>query len=227
MSSSFRYYAAGRTKGVFCLMVLFLLMSLGPSPAFAHRVNVFAWVDGDTVHTESSFGGKKPVRGGEIVVYNADEKELVKGTTDDEGLFSFKVPEKTELTVILNATMGHKAQWKIAADELGGVPEKEAPPESKDRNKENAGQSSPETTPTVAVAPGLTEEDLRRIVTEVVDAKTKPIVKIITDATQSGPSFRDVLGGIGYIIGLFGIAAYVQSRKKPGEKPNPGTKSNQ
>ena len=219
MSNSFRIFPDGKSMGICCLMVLFLLLSLWPSSALAHRVNVFAWVDGDTVHTESSFGGKKPVMGGEIVVYNADKKELVKGTTDDEGRFSFKVPEKSELTVVLNATMGHRAEWTISADELGAVPEKETSQEPKvQTGDKEAVQSGPETKP--AVAPGLTEEDMKRIVTEAVDAKMKPVVKMISEAVQEGPSLQDILGGIGYIFGLFGIAAYFQSKKKSGEKPN-------
>jgi len=31
---------------------------------------------------------------------------------------------------------------------------------------------------------------------------------------QKAPGVRDIFAGIGYIIGLVGIAAYVQNRKK-------------
>lgn len=32
------------------------------------------------------------------------------------------------------------------------------------------------------------------------------------------PDFKDILGGIGYILGIFGIAYYVQARRKRGPK---------
>lgn len=32
-------------------------------------------------------------------------------------------------------------------------------------------------------------------------------------ATQDQPEFKDVIGGIGYILGLFGIAFYVHARR--------------
>ncbi len=71
---------------IFCL--------LWPGAAAAHRVNIFAWVEGDTVHTESKFSGGKRVNGGEIVVYDLEGKQLLSGKTNAEGEFSFKIPEK-------------------------------------------------------------------------------------------------------------------------------------
>jgi nickel transport protein len=37
---------------------------------------------------------------------------------------------------------------------------------------------------------------------------------MLAETRQSGPGFRDIVGGIGYILGLVGIAAYVHSRRK-------------
>lgn len=32
------------------------------------------------------------------------------------------------------------------------------------------------------------------------------------------PGLREILGGVGYILGIFGVAAYVASRRQPGGK---------
>jgi len=37
---------------------------------------------------------------------------------------------------------------------------------------------------------------------------------MLADIRQDTPSVGDIFAGIGYILGLVGIAAYVQSRKK-------------
>ena len=37
--------------------VAFMLWLIGSGAADAHYVSLFAWVDGDTVYTESKFGG--------------------------------------------------------------------------------------------------------------------------------------------------------------------------
>jgi nickel transport protein len=49
-----------------------------------------------------------------------------------------------------------------------------------------------------------------------LDAKLKPVMQLLVETRQSGPSVTDVLGGIGYIFGLIGVAAYFSAkRRKP------------
>ena len=38
--------------------------------------------------------------------------------------------------------------------------------------------------------------------------------QMLADMQQEGPGVSDIFAGIGYILGLVGIAAYVQNRKK-------------
>ena len=37
---------------------------------------------------------------------------------------------------------------------------------------------------------------------------------MLAEMRQKGPTARDIFAGIGYILGLVGIAAYVHSRQK-------------
>jgi nickel transport protein len=69
---------------------------LGLDHAQAHRADVFAWVEGDTVHVESKFSGGKKMKAGKISVVDPKGNELVKGVTNEQGEFSFKIPKKTE-----------------------------------------------------------------------------------------------------------------------------------
>jgi hypothetical protein len=88
------------------------------APVDAHRVNLFAYVEGDTVHVESKFSGGKRVNAGKIIVLDALGTELLTGMTDENGAFSFKVPKQTELKIVLEASTGHRAEWTIAASEI-------------------------------------------------------------------------------------------------------------
>jgi nickel transport protein len=65
-------------------------------------------------------------------------------------------------------------------------------------------------------APGtdMRPKELEAAIESVLDRKLKPITRMLADMQQEGPSVRDILAGFGYIFGLAGIAAYVQSRKK-------------
>ena len=71
------------------MAVFGLLFFLGPHQADAHRVNLFAWVEGDHVYVESKFSGGKKVKAGKIIVTDPQGHELVKGTTNDQGEFAF------------------------------------------------------------------------------------------------------------------------------------------
>ena len=90
---------------------------ISPS-AFAHKVNIFAYVEGDTVYTESYFPDGKKVEGGRVEVYDSRGKKLLEGTTDDEGQFNFRPPRKDDLEIIINASMGHRSSYTLSADEF-------------------------------------------------------------------------------------------------------------
>ena len=84
----------------------------------AHRVILFAWVENDTVFVESKFNSGKKVKAGKIIVTDLQGNELVKGTTDENGEFSFKVPRKTDLKIALIAGEGHRGEWTLTLAEI-------------------------------------------------------------------------------------------------------------
>lgn len=105
-------------KKVFIL--LFCLFIFPVENAQAHKVIVFAWVENGTVYTESSFGSKRAVKEGRIVVKDDTDRIIAEGRTDEKGLFQFKVPDKTDsdLKVVLEAGTGHKGSWTLLKQEL-------------------------------------------------------------------------------------------------------------
>ncbi|GAI86495.1 unnamed protein product, partial [marine sediment metagenome] len=90
--------------------------------AFAHKVNVFAYVEGDKVYSESYFNDGKKCVDSKIEVFDNQGNKLLEGLTDKEGEFSFEVPsEDGDLKIVLTASMGHRAEYLIRADELGDI----------------------------------------------------------------------------------------------------------
>ena len=112
---SFEIYFIGRIVSVFCVCLCLVFVSV---PALAHKVTIFAWVEGDTVHTQSKFSGGRRAQNSTVVVYDMDGNQLLEGKTDENGEFSFKIPKKTGLKVVLKASMGHMAEWTIPAEEI-------------------------------------------------------------------------------------------------------------
>jgi nickel transport protein len=147
-------------KTVAVAAMTWMLLSLNAFEVRAHNVTVFAWVEGDTVSVESKFSGGRRPKNAPIEVYDSAGTLLLKGATDEQGKFSFTIPKKTPMKIVLLAGMGHRAEWIISQQDLAG--HDRAGPESK----------------------------------------------------RSGPDWLDVLGGLGCIFALVGLAAYIRSRRQ-------------
>lgn len=102
--------------GVATLVATLLLLQ---SPALAHKVNVFAYVENGTVFTESYFPDGKKVEAGGIEVLDKAGNKVAEGKTDQEGRFSFPLPAvKDDLNIVVNASMGHKASYLLKKSEM-------------------------------------------------------------------------------------------------------------
>ena len=110
---------------IFILGFFILIMALMPvSQAFAHKVILFAWVENGMIHTESSFAGERKARDCPIIVQDETGRIVHERKTDEEGLYSFKIPDgvETDLILTLKAGTGHQAEWRIPKDELMKTP---------------------------------------------------------------------------------------------------------
>lgn len=186
-------------------------------------MNIFAFVDGDAVQVECGFNRSQKVKQGTVEVFDATTgAQLLQGTTDDNGVFRFPVTAELreaghDLNIRIIAGEGHQNDWTVAADEL----------------------ASSGTPKAVAVAaaevplPGLPcrrtggafcrrsgcggfrrrdAAEIERIVDAALDAKLSPIKRMLAEQTEAGPNLRDIIGGIGWIFGLIGVAAYFRRR---------------
>ena len=204
---------------IFSVVVFFLAAAqLIPDLASAHRVNVFAWVDGDTVYVESKFPSGKKVKAGKVLVSDPRGNELLTGLTDDQGQFSFKVSKRMDLNILLIAGQGHQARWTVRADEMAHLAlEKSTAPEKKSPPEPSRMVSKPSVGIVDGVSdPGINSRELEAVIESVLDKKLQPIRRMLADMQQEGPGVKDIFAGIGYILGLVGIGAYVHSRKKKG-----------
>ena len=184
------------------LVVLFLFPLAKGSIAFAHKVNIFAYVEGDTVYTESYFSDGKKVEGGLIEIYDSRESKLLEGKTDKEGRFNFKPSRKDDLKIVLIATMGHKNSYTLSAEEL---------------SETETGQKLRERKPEESEIKEITQIDLdqiEKIIEGCLDEKLRPVMRQLARAQQKEVSFTEVVGGIGYIFGIMGLVLYFLSKKR-------------
>jgi nickel transport protein len=196
--------------------LLYAIWALVVTPLFAedalaHRVNIFAWVEGDTVFVECKFPDGTKVNEGLIRVLDSAGRELLSGKTNEKGEFSFKVPKPDDLNIVLEAGMGHRADWPLAKQELtpaGSVPDATAP--SQPASKPQAQAASAENGSPGASPPH--SADINQAIEKALDKKLAPVMKMLAEMHEQKVRVTDILGGIGYIIGLVGVAAYFKRK---------------
>jgi nickel transport protein len=199
-------------------LLLLLVLGVLSSPALAHRVLVFATASGDTIHTESKFIPDTPVRQGKVMVLDAQTgQELLTGQTDDQGKFSFKIPaqaaaQKMDLKIVTEAAMGHRGEWLLkAANYLAGA---QAPGTPAPASAPAAPSATATPAPAAAMAGTVNQQVLEAALNKVLERQLGPINEKLTDLTIHRTTATDILGGIGYILGLFGVAAYFMSKRQ-------------
>jgi nickel transport protein len=186
-----------------------LAFLLAAAPVSAHRVNLFAWVEGGTVYVESRFPDGTKVHEGLIQVLDSAGKELLSGKTNDQGEFSFKIPKQDNLTIVLEAGMGHRTEWPLSRQDLAAGeatdPATAAAP--------SAAPSSPAPTPAAPPSSAAASAGVEQAVEKALDKKLAPVIRMLAEMNEPKVRLTDVLGGLGYIFGLVGVAAYF--KRKP------------
>jgi nickel transport protein len=171
---------------------------------------VFAYHDGGQVKGEAAFDDGTAAMDANITVKDADGNLVGKTKTGSEGGFALTLSEgKPPFEVEVNDGTGHRATFSLEAAEA-------APPEE-------AGQPAPtpaageQAAPAVAVASGdlLTKSEFKRILRQ----ELKPIKsQVARMASAKKVSVRDIIGGLGWILGLVGVALWCRARKERPKK---------
>lgn len=180
---------------------LFTLCLLLPGLVQAHNVIGGVYAIGNTIEGEVGFSnGDMAAEGTEIIVSDAAGKELGRVQTDAEGLFAFEATQRIEHYFFANLSSGHVLELSLPAAEL------------------------PDTLPgghvaTTAVTPSASAEfngdqaALQLMIEKAVAKQVKPLRQELA-AYKEKAKLQDILGGIGYIFGLCGIAIWWRQRQQ-------------
>lgn len=203
-----------------CLLLFLILADV----AQAHRVNIFAWLEGENVRVECSFRRDSPVQQGKIIVFDAQtDTELLQGRTDKKGIFVFPVPAAVRqghgLRIRILAGEGHQNEWLMDAAEFSSLlPAGTAPISSAEERAgfSPAGQVSDAGNGSAApavVTGALSRKDVEAIVDTALDRHLAPLRRALAAGSEAEPGLRDIVGGLGWIMGLVGIGLYFSRRR--------------
>ena len=204
------------------LMIAITLLLLSSVLGWAHKVNVFAYVEGDTVVVEGYFSGNVKAQDSPVEVFDSDGKKILEGKTDSKGMYAFKLadlpPIKGNMRIVLDGGMGHRADFTLSAADLSSSMQEIQSPQTKSEKKE------PVDSPLAAVQPSVRVQDpavMKKIVEDAVDQRIQPLVKmlgtqqkLLMEQRDRGPTVTEIVGGIGWILGIVGVAGYFMGRNR-------------
>lgn len=206
------------------LFIILIAVCAVVTPSDAHKVNIFAYAQDGKVYAEGYFvDGSKCKNSLISVIDDKTGEKLIEGRTDDNGQYSFEIPRVASLKLILHAGTGHQNEYVLTQEEIrGAMPLSEKRTEKQSEQRKNA---VPESKPMkseqpagvqTAINPPTSSEDLEAVVGKVVDSKLQPVMRILVKLQEQSekPGLTEILGGIGYIIGIMGIIAYFKGKSR-------------
>ncbi|MBE1291764.1 MAG: cobalt ABC transporter permease [Rhodobacteraceae bacterium] len=189
-------------------LILIVSLICAPLPALAHKVIAGVFPAGDAIEGELGFSNGDMAVGQEVIVFGPDGAELGRTVTDEDGFFLYIPNSPVAHTFTADMGAGHVAKVIMPADEVAeimGVAAEfvEAPVTVSDISAEGANGG------TVA---SLSDEE-REVIAKAVRDEIRPLRREIA-AYREKNDMQSILGGIGYIVGLFGFGFYLAARRK-------------
>lgn len=165
--------------------------------AVAHRLDVTVEVVGGKLGGRVAYHGGRPVAGATVEVRGTGGAGVATTLTDGQGRFEVELPGGEGVEVIVITADGHAARTRLAAP---------PPPRGEPAAPGGVG------------AEGDVAQRVARQVGEEMGRQLAPIRESLA-ALERRTAVRDVLGGLGYLLGLAGVAAYLLARRA-GSRPD-------
>lgn len=187
-------------------LTLILMFLCAPLPAFAHKVIAGVFASGSAIEGEIGFSNGDMAADQEVIVTGPDGAELGRAVTDADGFFVYTPTAPVAHTFFADLGAGHVAEVSMSAEDVTKIMGVAADPTPVEPVRADA-----------AAAGGVTVSALtdaeRQAIAEAVRDEMRPLRREIA-AYREHNDFQTILGGIGYIVGLFGLGFYLAARRK-------------
>lgn len=198
-------------KWLASLLGVYFAVLLWGQPAYAHTLYVFAQTEGNTIQGEAYFRGRIPAKGLKVTALDPANEAIGSTTTDDEGKFTLEARFRCDHRLLVDTGDGHGAEYTILAAQLpADLPSRAGAAES---STTPAADASPVVIPEAqppADPPAKPVDASTGALHDQIALNRAEIVRLQRSLVdfQQQTRLRDVLGGIGYIVGLAGVAFY-------------------
>ena len=189
-------------------LVALILLVMGGG-AEAHKLKVFATVTGAVIEGYAYFSPGGRANTVSVTLATNDGVVQAKAITDAEGNFRFEATRRADYVITVDAGDGHVASTTIAAEDLPQTLSFASGDAAAVRPDERAAAETTPAPPPRAAG----DAELRAFIDQSISRQIRPLREQI-DAYQEKIWWHDVLGGLGYILGLGGIAFGLSERRK-------------
>jgi len=187
-------------------LTLILMVLCAPLPAMAHKVIAGVFASGSSIEGEIGFSNGDMETDQEVIVTGPDGAELGRAVTDADGFFVYTPTAPVAHTFFADLGAGHVAEVFMPAEDVARI-----------MDVASTTPATPEPVPDEAGKGGITVAALtdaeRQAIAQAVRDEMRPLRREIA-AYREHNDFQTILGGIGYIVGLFGLGFYLAARRR-------------
>jgi nickel transport protein len=179
------------------ITLVIVVLGTAASPAWAHKFRLFATVEGNQVHGQAYFSGGSHPQGIAVLLQDGQGQTLSQGETDQEGRFVLSLPAAAvgEGYSVHASVDGHQAQWALDGLPASGVV-----------TTQNIG---------TAIEGQGPDQAALALIERAVARQIAPL-RAQVDDLQNTIRFHDVLGGLGWLVGLAGLYSWWRARHRAG-----------
>jgi nickel transport protein len=213
---------------LFSALAILAVMAFSPKELLAHGVYIFGWGEGDQICTDSYFTRTDKVQGGTVKI-TRDGQVLASALTNENGEVCLPRPKvQGDLLLVVEAGEGHRAEFTLRAEDLPALENGaaassagagSAPPASSAAAQATDSNSAPASNAQEGASTGVTSaslDSLRSMIREELRSQLSPINRALAQAQNAGagpPGLREIVGGLGWVIGIFGAFAFGLGRR--------------
>lgn len=195
------------------LFALALTLLTCATPAAAHSLRLFAEGDGAVIRGKVYFHGGSPAKDIQVTAFDPEGRKLGETRTDAQGAFRLPAPYRCDYRLLAATEDGHGAEFRVPAEELSAslpAPGAEVDAaEHADQEKAVPADPAPAPAPRPLTSPAAgTMADELAAIRNQLSALRQQLAEY-----EHRTRLRDVAGGIGYILGLAGVAFYLAARR--------------
>lgn len=178
--------------------VLGALLLIAASSVHAHKIVMSVYESGNMLEGELGFSNGVMSFDQLVEVFDQSGNKLGETKTDEEGYFTYQPTQAVKHVFRADLGAGHIGEAIVEAAEIPGLQVLE----------KNVAVTPAAVSPTAKAA----NVD-QAAMAEIIRGELRPLRREIS-AYKEKNDLQTILGGIGYIIGIFGFAMYIAANRK-------------